>query len=145
VIGMDLNLGAVAFWLAIGAFLTAGALSGWLREKEIQKTIRAMIERDGKIDAETLAMIRKHDIEAQAMEHAYWGGGITGLQALAAGVFALSVLLAIVGLAYFLRDGDGTRTPNFFVAAGVFVGSVTVGSVAAWLIGRKANPSATKF
>ena len=41
---MDLDLGAVAFWLAVGAFLTAGALSGWLREKEIQKTIRAMIE-----------------------------------------------------------------------------------------------------
>ena len=141
---MELDLGAVAFWLAVGAFLTAGALSGWLREKEIQKTIRAMIEKDGKIDAETLEQIRKHDKETQAAEMAYWGGGITGMQALAGAIFALAVLLGIVSLFYFLKDSDG-RPETFYLAAGVFAACVGVGGLAAWLIGRKANPNATKF
>lgn len=142
---MDLDLGAVAFWLALGAFLTAGALSGWLREKEIQKTIRAMIEKDGKIDADALDRIRKHNLESQAMENAYWGGGITGMQALAGAVFVLMAMLGIVALFYFLRDGGGTREPDFLMGAGVFVGCVAVGGIASWLIGRKANPNATKF
>jgi len=141
---MDLNLGAVAFWLAVGAFLTAGALSGWLREKEIQKTIRAMIERDGKIDAEALAQIRKHDLEAQAMEHAYWGGGITAMQALAGIVFSLGVLLGIVSLFYFLRNSGGS-TERFFLAAAVFAGCIAIGAVCAWLIGRTSKPTDTKF
>lgn len=139
---MDLDLGAVAFWIAMGAFLTAGALSGWLREKEIQKTIRAMIEKDGKIDAEALAHIRKHDLEAQEREYAYWGGGITGRQALAGAIFVLSVLLGIVALFFFLRRGESDA--NFLMGAAVFTGSIAAGSVTAWLIGRKAKSRAAQ-
>ena len=141
---MDLDLGAVAFWLALGAFLTAGALSGWLREKEIQKTIRAMIERDGKVDAEALAMIRKHDLEAQKLEYDYWGGGVTAKQFLAGAIFFLAVVLGIVSLFYFLRDAQG-EPERFFMAAGVFAACVAVGTLCAWLIGRTAKPTDTKF
>ncbi len=34
------------------------------------------------------------------MEHDYWGGGITGMQALAGAIFVLSAILGVVGLAW---------------------------------------------
>jgi hypothetical protein len=125
----------VAFWLAAGAWLVALSLAPWLRQREIQRTIRAMIEKHGAIDAQTLAMIRGHEQENPARQSAVGKTLASPRQSLAGLILLASIVGGFVLLGYSLSVQPAGWVRAVWGAVAL-VGMVTLGLFAAWLLGR---------
>lgn len=102
----SLDLSGAAFWLALGAVIVASILSGWLRERELQRTIRASIEKFGHIDPALARLVEERE-KTERLNNAMWSSGSDHrvLRKLAA--VAVGFVFGIVSLVTFLGFGIG--------------------------------------
>jgi hypothetical protein len=85
----DNSVGAVAFWLFVGAVSVAGSIMPYLRHRETQRTIRAAIDKGQPIDPALLTEPKKNDKPESYI--------LFGLVLLAAGV-GLQVLAVCIAM-----------------------------------------------
>lgn len=153
-----LDLSGAAFWLALGAVIVASILSRWLRERELQRTIRASIEKFGHIDPALVRLIEEREA-TQRIEHAaMWGSGEDGagnggfrkvaaiLIAIPFGVISLMTFL-VVGVGLMIRSSGpppyDSAQPLLMLLPGL--GAALVVATAGWMIcraiwGKKPKP-----
>ncbi len=139
---MVVNLGIAAFWLAVGAWFVAMALSPWLRQREIQRTIRVMIERDGKIDADTLEMIKGKGADTLSQQDPQATEDF-GRRMFGAGIFGAGLFLGFFTLMFLLASPSMTGIPpvgRFFWGAGSFIVFVGVAGLIAYHVAKRPKP-----
>jgi hypothetical protein len=74
---MNGDFGALGFWLFMAAVVAASILKEGrkesAKEKEIQETIRAAVDKDGKVDPALLELLRERDAAAAKLQRDMWG------------------------------------------------------------------------
>jgi hypothetical protein len=82
---MEAELGYLGFWLFLGLIIAASIVSGAIKERDKQATLRALLEMDGTSATEILSYLREKDAAEAAVARA----GLRRLTACAIGIVAL--------------------------------------------------------
>ena len=127
------DIGTAAMWLALGGWFVASTFTPYFRDREVQRTIRALIERDGTIDSETLELIRG----AQSAS-GNGGSGVTGRQLFAAAILIVGFLFGGAVMSALIVERPGWQPSQATYAAGIaiFAVSTVLGGFVAYRIGR---------
>jgi hypothetical protein len=95
------DLGTLGFWLFLAAVVVASIWKGRSRESDIQATIRAAMDKDGKVDPALLELLRARDAAAHSLEREKWGLSWKP-NGPATAAITLFILLFVLGIILFL-------------------------------------------